>query len=161
MTNVWPHDDTAALIAFYGDPRRDDFCEQNLAYCTPPWKMVLSWETSHFILKFQIHKKCKDSLDRILAAIWETYGESQDRIEQSGLHLWGGTYNYRPIRGTSRLSCHAFGAAIDLDPDHNPMGHSKSRLPADVISAFKTEGVYWGGDFHSRRDPMHFQWARE
>lgn len=161
MTNIWPHDDTESLIAFYGDPRLEGFQQQHLVYCVPPWRMVLSWEPSHLVPRFQIHAKCKSALDRVFAAVWKTCGESQDRVEEIGLHLWGGAYNYRPIRGSSRLSCHAFGAAIDLDPDHNPMGHGRGRMPADVVAAFKAEGAFWGGDFHSRLDPMHFQFAHE
>ncbi len=161
MTNAWPHDDTDSLIAFYGDPRRDDFVEQNLVYAAPPWKMVLSWDTAHSVQRFLFHRRCKDALDRAFTAIWKIYGESQTRIEDVGLHLWGGAYNYRPIRGAHRLSCHAFGAAIDLAPDQNPMGHCKGHMPAAVVAAFNIEGAWWGGDFHTRLDPMHFQFARE
>jgi D-alanyl-D-alanine carboxypeptidase len=161
MSSDWPHDDTAALIAFYGDPRRDGFVEHNLVYIVPPWKMVLSWDPAHAVPRFLFHRRCKDALDRVFAAIWKCYGESQQRVEDIDLHLWGGAYNYRPIRGSSRLSCHAFGAAIDLAPEQNPMGHSRGHMPPDVIAAFKAEGAYWGGDFHTRLDPMHFQFAHE
>jgi hypothetical protein len=161
MPSPWPHDDTSSLIAFYGDPRQDNFVEQNLVYVAPPWKMVLSWETAHSVPRFLFHRRCKDALDGIFGAIWKSYCENQERIEDIGLHLWGGAYNYRPIRGSSRLSCHAFGAAIDLAPDQNPMGHSKGHMPAGVVAAFKAGGAYWGGDFHSRLDPMHFQFAHE
>ncbi len=33
---LWPHDDNASLIAFYGDPGSRIFA-QNLVPFTPPW----------------------------------------------------------------------------------------------------------------------------
>ena len=162
MTSPWPHDDTQSLIAFYGDPREASWSGENLVQVTPPWKMLLAWDTAHPIQHFAFHTKCKDSLDRVFANLWQHYGQDQAAIEHVGLHLWGGAYNYRPIRGSSRLSCHAFGAAIDMDPDHNGMNTAHiSHLDPAIVAAFKAEQFFWGGDFHSRQDPMHFQAAHE
>jgi hypothetical protein len=77
------------------------------------------------------------------------------------MHLYGGTYNYRRISGSSNLSLHAFGAAIDLDPDHNPLGMpwraDAGMMPMEVVEIFEAEGWKWGGRFQSRKDCMHFQ----
>ncbi|HXF86743.1 MAG TPA: M15 family metallopeptidase [Xanthobacteraceae bacterium] len=49
---------------------------------------------------------------------------------------------------------------MDIDPEHNPMNRERrSRMPQAVIDAFKAEGAFWGGDFRTRQDPMHFQFA--
>lgn len=158
----WPHDDTQSLVEFYGDPRNGGWSDKNLTQISPPWRMYLSWDTAHTIPHFAIHRKCLASLQEIFNAIWIWAEQSQDVVERHHLHLWGGAYNYRPIRGSSRLSCHAFGAAIDIAPDTNGMNtHHLSNMPPEVVQMFKARGWYWGGDFHSRQDPMHFQAAHE
>jgi len=54
------------------------------------------------------------------------------------------------------------GILKDLDPEHEPMNRNHvSHMPQVVIDAFKAEGAFWGGDFHARQDPMHFQFATE
>lgn len=158
----WPHDDTQSLIAFYGDPRSSSWAAANLVPVTPPWKMLLAWDTAHSIPHFAFHKKCAPALSRVFASLWAHFGQDQGAIEHAGLHLWGGAYNYRPIRGSSRLSCHAFGAAIDLDPDHEPMTtDGQSHWDKAVVDAFDAEQFWWGGRFHSRQDFMHWQAAHE
>lgn len=161
-----PHDDTASLIAFYGDPRgggqvNPKWGNTNLAMCIPPWRMVESWDTAQEIKHFVVHVKCLMAFNAAFAYIWNTCNSNQSTIEQYGLHLWGGCFNYRPIRGSSRISVHGFAAAIDLNPDANPMGHVSGKMPSFVVKAFKDQGATWGGDFQSRKDEMHFQFAHE
>lgn len=165
MTSPWPHDDNAALIAFYGNPAVGAWATANLVQIVPPWSMQYKGDDGKVtpIRHFLIHRKCFDSLGRVFAAIWKAYGQDQKRIEAIGLHWFGGSYAPRNVRGSEdKLSCHALAAAIDLDPEHEPMNrtHASYMLP-DVIAAFKAEGWYWGGDFHTRQDPMHFQAAHE
>ena len=103
-------------------------------------------------------------MERVFANIWDYYHHSQQLIEETGMHIFGGSYNDRKIRGSNRWSVHAFGAAVDFDPDHNEMNFSPKnphKLPQPVIDAFKAEGAFWGGDFSYRHDPMHFQFAHE
>jgi hypothetical protein len=95
-----------------------------------------------------------------LDAIWEHYGRSQYVIEGYGLDRFGGTFNFRKIRGSIRISNHAYASAIDLDPDHNLLGAEHGRMPADVVALFKQEGWRWGGDYHGRKDWMHFEAVR-
>ncbi len=76
---------------------------------------------------------------------------------------------WRPIRGSSERSTHAWGLAIDINPQRNPLctvtATSECRLedanvadmPKCFVQAFQTYGFRWGGDFFPRRDPMHFQ----
>ena len=160
----WPHDDNVSLIAFYGDPIRRVFA-QNLVPFTPQWQMSYKDDAGKVtpVRHFVVHQKCFGALDRIFAAIWNAYDQSQARIEADNLHWFGGCYAPRNVRGSStKLSCHAFAAAIDLDPEHEPMNRvHASRVSQIVIDAFKAEGAFWGGDFHTRQDPMHFQFATE
>jgi hypothetical protein len=108
-----------------------------------------------------VHRKCSDSLLRILGAIKDHYG-SQAAIDAARMHLFGGVYNFRLMRGGSSLSIHSWGAAIDLDPERNGLGvkynAAKGMMPAPVIAAFEKEGWTWGGRW-KRPDAMHFQAA--
>jgi hypothetical protein len=37
---------------------------------------------------------------------------------------FSGSYNYRPIRGSTRLSVHAFEATLDFDAENQPMTYA-------------------------------------
>ena len=69
-------------------------------------------------------------------------------------------YNYRTTRSGSRLSDHAYGSAVDVNWDHNfNTGDGSSaavRGNEAVINAFAKQGFYWGGDWQSSKDDMHF-----
>ena len=73
---------------------------------------------------------------------------------------WG--HNYREISGSSSLSNHASGTAIDVNAPDHPLGASGTFTSAQV-SAIRTiltrcNGVVrWGGDYSSRKDEMHFE----
>lgn len=162
--HTWPHDDTASLTAFYDKPWLND---KLLTLVPVPW--VMSYIDDHGSV-FPVHNirfnvKAADALSEALRAIWEFYGRDQKQIEMWGLHNFGGSYNYRPVRGSSRLSTHAFGASIDLDPGHNPLipvgAPNKYTMPPAAVNAFKATGAFWGGDYKGRKDPMHFQYAHE
>ena len=70
-----------------------------------------------------------------------------------------GGYNYRPIRGSSRLSQHAFGNAIDINAQSNALGSSQTDMPANVSALAAKYGLEWGGNWKNRPDPMHFEWT--
>lgn len=150
---VWPTQ--AQMRAFYGP------VGANLAPLEPPFVMTYAGKPIHSIM---VNKRCLESLGRVLAAIWEKAGYSQKTVDDWGASIYAGCFNNRSMIGGSRPSCHAYGAAIDLDPARNPYGHDpKARhFTADgpVVAAFKAEGWIWGGDWHSVYDPMHFQAAR-
>jgi hypothetical protein len=155
----WPHDDQISLTRFYGRPGHVAMANVNV-----PWHMIYAEPPHPTIPHFLMHVKCVAAMDKILANIWDHYDHSQQLIEETGMHIWGGAYNPRKIRGSARWSTHAFGCAVDFDPDHNAMTYRPNapyRMPQPVIDAFKAEGAFWGGDFRGRKDPMHFQFAHE
>jgi hypothetical protein len=108
-----------------------------------------------------VARKVSASLDRILAAYWDFIGHDQARINSEHLNECDGAFNYRPVRGSSTLSNHARGAAIDWAADYNPLGQdwhpSHGMLPVEFIQAFQAEGWRWGGLYKGRKDPMHFE----
>ena len=73
---------------------------------------------------------------------------------------WG--FAYREIEGSSQLSNHSSGTAIDVNAPSHPMGQSGSFSGAQVnairvILTFCDGAVRWGGDYTGRKDEMHFE----
>ncbi len=88
---------------------------------------------------------------------------------------------YRPATGSSKLSKHAYGRAIDINPQQNPYVSYKSGSPVwshenanDYIDRttglphvithddvcyqiFKKYGFTWGGDWNTIKDYQHFE----
>lgn len=170
--NNWPHQ--SQLAQFYGRPDADGNGEPdrawenaNLVRIMPPWQMVLAWEPARTIRSFRIHRKCFVSLNQVFGTIWARAGNSQEQIERDGLHLFGGSFNYRLTRHGTRLSTHAYACALDLNPDGNKLGwvwnpqdpNAKATMPLYVVEAFESEQWTFGGRWASRPDAMHFQAA--
>lgn len=159
--DTWPHDDTASLIAFYGRPWDDHAL---LTSVSLPFTILYRDDKAVATLKsVQFHVKGAKALQAAFEACWEAGGKDLTNSMFNHIRNFSGTYNYRPIRGSSRLSCHAFGAAIDFDAEHLPLGKNipASEMPEIVVKCFKEQGFFWGGDYTGRKDPMHFQLAHE
>ena len=82
----------------------------------------------------------------------------------------------RPATGSNSWSQHAYGLAIDINPFHNPYLKGDVVLPelasyyldrsldepgmitggGEVVAAFDAIGWFWGGDWTSMKDWMHF-----
>lgn len=151
---------------YYGNPRgtggnADPAWERdNIVRLQPPFRMTYADQPVGTI---RIHKKCFASLDRVLRAINDAAKGDPAKLLLWGATIYGGAYNFRLKRGQTTLSMHAYGAAIDLDPEHNEFHNLNPRFTADspVVKAFKAEGWIWGGDWSgASKDGMHFQAAR-
>lgn len=82
-----------------------------------------------------------------------------DALQEAGYDpKSSGGFNYRAIRGGSRLSQHAFGNAIDIDAANNPLGSTRTNMPANIADLAAKAGLEWGGNWKRRPDPMHFEW---
>lgn len=93
-------------------------------------------------------------------------------------------FNYRLISGTSRLSNHSYGRAIDLNPFYNPYVYTSKDgqlhcEPAQAVEyidrtadfahkidhedlayqLFTAHGFSWGGVWKTRKDYQHFEKA--
>ncbi|MCR5671501.1 MAG: M15 family metallopeptidase [Butyrivibrio sp.] len=91
-------------------------------------------------------------------------------------------FNYRMVEGTNRLSNHAYGLAIDINPFYNPYitygkdGSVKispegsepyadrdANFPYKIdendlcYKLFKAHGFKWGGDWNNSKDYQHFE----
>lgn len=167
---VWPHQ--SECKTFYGNPtevvrgiaRASAKWEgANLTTVTLPWAAHASWDPALKISRLRVHKKCADSLQRVLSAIWAKAGRSQAEIDRVGMSSIGGAYVWRLMRGGNALSMHSYGCAVDFDPARNGMGDTSPNFgrPENryVIEAFAAEGWAWGGVWRNP-DGMHFQAAR-
>lgn len=145
---IWPHDDTASKLKFFGKPGT------NLVPLTPPFQMYYD---GHALKSITVNKMIATALLLVFSEILDKCGHDQKKVDATGASAYGGCYNNRPIRGSSNISNHAFAAAIDIDPEHNPLGGTKGKMPLLVITAFKNQGFLWGGDYKGRKDQMHFE----
>lgn len=83
----------------------------------------------------------------------------------------GGTFAWRPIAGTNRLSPHSWGIAIDLNPRHGAYWRDRKKTGPEVeamrnsysqeiVELFEKHGFIWGGKW-SHFDLMHFEYRPE
>jgi hypothetical protein len=168
MTNNWPTYEE--IEEFYGDPDRNSdgrpdvaWESANLVKIKPPYPMVWAWTDKNGIRQpvrtITLHKKCAPAFLAALEDIRDNFNEF-DRARYQ-LNRCGGGYNFRTMRGhSSRLSTHAYGAALDLAPEINWLGRkydAKLRMmPMQVVEFFAKRGIRWGGNWQ-RPDSQHFQ----
>lgn len=156
---VFPKDTMAAKCAFYGDPRgphgvNESWYSNNVIRIVPPFQMAYAGKP---IQTISFHKKAAPALSAALDAIWLACNKDQKKINASGLQEFGGSFNYRLIRGSSNISNHSFAIAIDIAPTGNALGVTKGKMPKFAVDAFKAQGFKWGGDYKGRKDSMHFE----
>lgn len=83
----------------------------------------------------------------------------------------GGSFNWRQIAGTNRLSVHSFGIAVDLNTAlggywrwsgaaQGQAAEYDNRIPQEIVEAFERYGFIWGGKWH-HFDGMHFEYRPE
>ena len=79
-------------------------------------------------------------------------------------------FNFRYVNNTKRLSNHAFGMAVDINPKANPATPSSFKdlydttitmgvIDDSIIDLFKRHGFLWGGEiFGNFIDRHHFEY---
>lgn len=85
----------------------------------------------------------------------------------------GGTFNWRYISGTKRLSQHSFGASIDINIKYSHYWQwdskttneevslkYKNQIPQIIVDIFERHGFIWGGKWY-HYDTMHFEYRPE
>lgn len=78
-------------------------------------------------------------------------------------------FNYRVVDGSTKLSEHAYGRAIDVNPytnpyvfpgrktrPYNPNSPGTITRTSPVFKAFSKRGWQWGGDWKNAKDYQHF-----
>jgi hypothetical protein len=95
----------------------------------------------------------KVMLPQLRAALTEVQENGlADRIHPGE---YAGCYYPRFIAGSTSLSNHSFGIALDMNVPGNQRGTS-GEMDRGVVAIFKRWGFGWGGDWNYT-DPMHFE----
>lgn len=126
------------------------------------YSMVIAWNKTQTIHRFSCHEKVAQPLTGIFQQTLQHYGLAD--VERLGLNIFGGCFNFRQMRGGSSLSTHAYGAAVDLNPEHNQLRWGAERAQFakpeyvpfwNIVMAHggTPAGYAWGKDW------MHFQFA--
>lgn len=84
------------------------------------------------------------------------------------------SFNFRVIEGTTKLSMHSLGKAVDINPVQNPVIYPNGVIAPEVAKYHKEErgtftadnpvvqeflrcGWHWGGNFDQPKDYHHFE----
>ncbi len=109
--HIWPRQTQAEVRAFFGPVGK------NLTRLQLPYTHKLAWDKTQRINSYFCHEKVHDSLDRILKAVLSHYGT--EGVQELRLDLFGGCFNKRKKKGGTTWSMHAWGVAVDYDPENN------------------------------------------
>ena len=98
----------------------------------------------------------------LVGHVIETITEARAAAPDYPIRLLGGfCARHKNHDPSEELSIHSWGAALDINWDKNPMTKMVlvSDMPEAFVQAFRNRGWNWGGDWHSSKDAMHFQYA--
>lgn len=124
---------------------------------------TVNWLPNHGGKKLQFNKnenasaqlqKVSDELDRLP----DEFMKYLKKID--------GTYYFRKIAKTERLSAHSYGIAIDLDTHYSrywqwdKTHNFHNEFPKEIIDIFEKHGFIWGGRWY-HYDTMHFEYRPE
>ena len=107
---------TKQIIQIYGQPN------QQGSYLTTiklPYPMRLAWDKKTKVNTMRCHKLVAQNFTNVFNELLTHYGLA--KIQELGIDLFGGCFNFRAMRGGSDYSRHSWGIAIDLDPERNTL----------------------------------------
>lgn len=145
------------IIHTFGSLDDPNFESHNIVLFTLPYPLKYEGQ---IVTKARAHRLAVDNFVQGFRNV-QAAGFADKFVEFNGI------YARRSIRGqASHPSAHSWGIAIDMeafdtkvgDAATHPLG-SQRRLPEPIVAAMQAAGFFYGGDFKSRKDPMHFQLA--
>ena len=155
---MYPNESNEELIKFFGNPG------ENLKLINLPFPMRLAWDLNTSVTRMTCNIKVAEDVINIFDEIGKHYGANY--IESLGIDILGGCYNKRLKRGSkSQWSVHAFGAALDLNPNKNKLSWKSDKAVFakpeydTMIDIFYKYGWYSLGK-EKNFDWMHFQAAK-
>ena len=176
------------LNAIFGVPYTADMTlnsqwyDANIISIDLPYPMFLAWNVDTKVTHIRVHKLVAKKFQKALTSVANKarqlckqkypapdgltpgmltvfYNEKvAEFLHEQHLDLFGGTFEFRVQRGSTVISLHSYGIAIDIDPGHNPMGKIATTIPTWYITCWTDVGFDWGGTFAGKRvDSMHFE----
>jgi intein/homing endonuclease len=82
--------------------------ESNLVFASIPFPLIIAWDKSKTTKKIKCHKLVKNDVENIFKDILSAYG--LEEIKKLGIDLFGGCFNFRNMRGGTKLSMHCLPA---------------------------------------------------
>lgn len=107
---------TAQAIKKYGNPNQEG---TYLVSIKLPYPMRLAWDKDTFVKTMRCHKLVADNFTAVFTDLLANYG--LPKIQELGIDLFGGCFNFRAMRGGTEYSRHSWGIAVDLDPERNQL----------------------------------------
>lgn len=130
-------------------------------------KNLVNAKTPFKNLQFNGNNGAAQSLENAMKELY-TIAKGNSRVA-GAISPISGTFNYRVISGTSLLSAHSFGIAIDLASDKRDYWKWATReqgqkrldfYPREVVKVFENNGFVWGGKW-GHFDILHFEYRPE
>jgi hypothetical protein len=141
----------AQLIAKYGTPNKEG--KGYIVQITLPYPMYYIGKK---VTKISCHKLVADKLLAIFNDILEFYG--QDAIRDLKIDDYGGCFNYRLMRGGTKLSVHSWGCAIDLNPSRNLLKETSKTARFARMEYKPMIDIFYKHGFVSLGREKNFDW---
>jgi len=161
-----PLDPPASALEDPGRIRNDGFFKK--LYGSTPEEVEsnlvpLEWMPCHTdtVLLFNKRHGAYESLKRVSDELEQLDEELLKYVTETA-----GTYSWRVIKDTERLSVHSFGIAIDINVSYSAYWkwdseyRYRNSIPYEIVRIFEKNGFIWGGKWY-HYDTMHFEYRPE
>lgn len=154
---------TKQIIEKYGKPDPDG---KYLVLINLPYPMRLAWTVTAkkvdtvTVSRLRCHRLVAARMEKTFKEILAYYGI--ERIQELGIDLFGGCFEYRKMRGGSDWSRHSWGIAIDLDPARNSLKTPWARAQFSKTEYKPMLDIFYANGFinlgkEKNYDAMHFE----
>jgi hypothetical protein len=111
-----------------------------------------------------------NGVDKALTAVSEELDALSPGLRKFVVEV-SGPFNWRPVKGTSRLSPHSYAVAIDVGVKYSDYWRwhrtgkdggveYRNKIPYEIVEIFERHGFIWGGKWY-HYDTMHFEYRPE
>lgn len=166
---------TAEMLKYFGSPGDPD----NMVTITTPYPLKIAWDKSKTTTRILVHKKVAQPLLNVMNELLQEYGlEELKRLE---IDVWGGTYNFRPMRGLEKryeaaikakkfdlaytlLSRHSWASASDFNPEKNGLKTKWEDAQFSKPDYIKMNAIWYkhgfiGYGIERGNDGMHYEYG--